>query len=327
MPRGSLSLWELVEKHVPLRERPEVKRILGEAAVDLTLELRAEVPSMPSRKVPQLSLQVAMLEALLQETRSSQASGSHSISDPCSLLAPPPLLRDLMRQELQQLLQGLRDKAICEGRDPAQAWASYSPKVIRFALEEPRCDLPDREVFQIRASEHSSSHRDLSVIKDQLNMSNIDQVAGYLRGLLEEERCTLEREISTLQRCLEAEHTQAHQPSEATLEPTLAELKEQKAAMEKELQASLEPSCIFTKHRQQPLGSSIQDPRSFPPLHGADGVQTGPLQGHLPAPPLERCPQSQGWVSTRRWGRQLRYSPREGPPSTSMSTAAPKAPT
>ncbi|XP_047398708.1 coiled-coil domain-containing protein 24 isoform X10 [Sciurus carolinensis] len=311
MPRGSLSLWELVEKHVPLRERPEVKRILGEAAVDLTLELRAEV---------------AMLEALLQETRSSQASGSHSISDPCSLLAPPPLLRDLMRQELQQLLQGLRDKAICEGRDPAQAWASYSPKVIRFALEEPRCDLPDREVFQIRASEHSS-HRDLSVIKDQLNMSNIDQVAGYLRGLLEEERCTLEREISTLQRCLEAEHTQAHQPSEATLEPTLAELKEQKAAMEKELQASLEPSCIFTKHRQQPLGSSIQDPRSFPPLHGADGVQTGPLQGHLPAPPLERCPQSQGWVSTRRWGRQLRYSPREGPPSTSMSTAAPKAPT
>ncbi|XP_047398669.1 coiled-coil domain-containing protein 24 isoform X5 [Sciurus carolinensis] len=292
MPRGSLSLWELVEKHVPLRERPEVKRILGEAAVDLTLELRAEVgsgkvPSMPSRKVPQLSLQVAMLEALLQETRSSQASGSHSISDPCSLLAPPPLLRDLMRQELQQLLQGLRDKAICEG----------------------------------------SSHRDLSVIKDQLNMSNIDQVAGYLRGLLEEERCTLEREISTLQRCLEAEHTQAHQPSEATLEPTLAELKEQKAAMEKELQASLEPSCIFTKHRQQPLGSSIQDPRSFPPLHGADGVQTGPLQGHLPAPPLERCPQSQGWVSTRRWGRQLRYSPREGPPSTSMSTAAPKAPT
>ncbi|MBZ3874793.1 Coiled-coil domain-containing protein 24 [Sciurus carolinensis] len=217
MPRGSLSLWELVEKHVPLRERPEVKRILGEAAVDLTLELRAEV---------------AMLEALLQETRSSQASGSHSISDPCSLLAPPPLLRDLMRQELQQLLQGLRDKAICEGRDPAQAWASYSPKVIRFALEEPRCDLPDREVFQIRASEH--------------------------RGLLEEERCTLEREISTLQRCLEAEHTQAHQPSEATLEPTLAELKEQKAAMEKELQASLEPSCIFTKHRYTTVEMAVR---------------------------------------------------------------------
>ncbi|KAG3282988.1 coiled-coil domain containing 24, transcript variant X2 [Ictidomys tridecemlineatus] len=238
MPRGSLSLWELVEEHVPLPEQPEVKRILGEAVVDLSLELRAEVGSG----------KVAMLEVLLQEARSSQASGCHPISDPCSLLAPPPLLRDLMRQELQQLLQRLRDKAICEGRDPAQAWAAYSPKVIRFALEEPRCDLPEQEISQMRAGEHSSSHRDLSFIKDQLNMSNIDQVAGYLRGLLEEECRTLEREISTLQCCLEAEHTQAHQPSEATLEPTLAELKEQKKAMEKELQASLGTSCIFAKY-------------------------------------------------------------------------------
>uniref|UniRef100_A0A287D477 Coiled-coil domain containing 24 n=1 Tax=Ictidomys tridecemlineatus TaxID=43179 RepID=A0A287D477_ICTTR len=246
-----------------------------------------------------------MLEVLLQEARSSQASGCHPISDPCSLLAPPPLLRDLMRQELQQLLQRLRDKAICEGRDPAQAWAAYSPKVIRFALEEPRCDLPEQEISQMRAGEHrpgvsnmgDSSHRDLSFIKDQLNMSNIDQVDVPLTHL-------------SLQCCLEAEHTQAHQPSEATLEPTLAELKEQKKAMEKELQASLGTSCIFAKYRQQPLESSIQDLRSFPPLHGADG----------------RCPQSQGWASSCRWGRQLRCGPRERPASTPMSTAAPQAP-
>ncbi|EHA99258.1 Coiled-coil domain-containing protein 24 [Heterocephalus glaber] len=166
----------MVEEHVPLPERPEVKRILGEAAVDLSLELRAEV---------------AMLRALLQESRSSQDPDSHPISDPSSLLAPPPHLRELVRQELRQLLQGLQQKAIREGRDQAQAWAQYSPRVVRFALES-RCDLPE-QMFQRRA--------------------------GELRGRLEEECRTLEREISTLQYCLEAE---AHQSSKAALEPTLA---------------------------------------------------------------------------------------------------------
>ena len=43
MPGDSPSLWELMEEHVPLPERPEVRRILGETTVDLSLELWAEV--------------------------------------------------------------------------------------------------------------------------------------------------------------------------------------------------------------------------------------------------------------------------------------------
>ncbi|XP_013363235.1 PREDICTED: coiled-coil domain-containing protein 24 isoform X3 [Chinchilla lanigera] len=243
-PRDSPSLWETVEEQVPPPERPEVKRILGEAAVDLSLELRAEVGNGEPGPAPRLpgfprslallrdsrelgshclralsclvpscpitpsspcsgarcsssALQVAMLRALLGEARSARARSSHSSSDPSSLLAPPPHLRDLMRQELRQLLQGLRQKAIREGRDQAQAWACCSPRVLHFALEESRRNLPE-QMFQRRAGE-PSSHRDLSVIKDQLRVSHIDQVAGHLRGLLEEECHTLEREISTLQ--------------------------------------------------------------------------------------------------------------------------------
>ncbi|XP_008568602.1 PREDICTED: coiled-coil domain-containing protein 24 isoform X1 [Galeopterus variegatus] len=310
MLQDSPSLWELVEEHVPLPERPEVKRILGEAAVDLSLELRAEV---------------VMLRALLQEARSSQAPGSRPISDPSSLLAPPPVLRNLVRQELRQLLQGLRHKAIFEGRDQTQAWARYSPRVLRFALEEPSCDLPEQEIFQRRAD--PSSHRDLSVIKDQLNMSNIDQVARHLRDLLEEECRTLEREIPTLQHRLEEECMRVRQPSQAAPEPTLRELKEQKKAMEQELQASLGPSHVSPNHRQRPLGSSIPGLRPFSCLHGAAGVWAEPLQLHLPAPPLEHCPQPRGWAATCRWGRQLQCSPREEPASTPMSSMAPQFPT
>ncbi|PNJ21831.1 CCDC24 isoform 2 [Pongo abelii] len=306
MLRHSPSLWELVEEHVPLRERPEVKRILGEAAVDLSLELRVEV---------------AMLRALLQEARSSQAPSFRPISDPSSLLAPPPLLKDLLRQELRQLLQGLRHKAICEGRDQAQAWIQYSPRVLHFALEEPRCDLPEQEIFQMRGGGPSSGHRDLSIIKDQLNMSNIDQVARHLRGLLEKECHTLEREIPILQRCLEEEYMRPCYPSEAALEPTLAELKEQKKAMEQELQASMGPSCVSPNHRQRPLGSSTQGLRPPLPLCGV-----APLQCCLPAPPLEPCLRPRGQSATHRWGRQLQCSPRAGPASTPMSSAAPQAP-
>ncbi|XP_054346998.1 coiled-coil domain-containing protein 24 isoform X6 [Pongo pygmaeus] len=305
MLRHSPSLWELVEEHVPLRERPEVKRILGEAPVDLSLELRAEV---------------AMLRALLQEARSSQAPSFRPISDPSSLLAPPPLLKDLLRQELRQLLQGLRHKAICEGRDQAQAWVQYSPRVLHFALEEPRCDLPEQEIFQMRGG-GPSGHRDLSIIKDQLNVSNIDQVARHLRGLLEKECHTLEREIPILQRCLEEEYMRPCYPSEAALEPTLAELKEQKKVMEQELQASMGPSCVSPNHRQRPLGSSTQGLRPPLPLCGV-----APLQCCLPAPPLEPCLRPRGQSATHRWGRQLQCSPRAGPASTPMSSAAPQAP-
>ncbi|XP_059230467.1 coiled-coil domain-containing protein 24 isoform X2 [Mustela nigripes] len=357
MLRDSPSLWELVEEHVPLPERPEVKRILGETTVDLSLELRAE-----------LSLQVVMLQSLLQEARSSQASDSRPTSDPSSLLAPPPLLRDLMRQELRQLLLGLRQKAICEGRDQTQAWVQYSPRVLRFALEEPRCDLPEQEVLQMRAGE-PSCQRDLSIIKDQLNVSSIDQVAGHLRlspsqppphqegpfrrasvpptpmGCLslfggpchgDLGLCTLPcpthasgQALSQLsrQRCLEEEYTGAPQPSEASLEPTLAELKEQKAAMRRELQALPRSSHVSSSLRQQPVGSFSPGLRPWPcPLRKA-GVWTGPGQCCLPAPPPESCPRPRHLATTCRWGRKLQGSPGERPVSTPASSATPQAPT
>ncbi|XP_029802945.1 coiled-coil domain-containing protein 24 isoform X3 [Suricata suricatta] len=281
MPWDFPSLWELVEEHVPLPERPEVKRILGETTVDLSLELRAEV---------------VMLQSLLREARSSQASGPRPTSDPSSLLAPPPLLRDLLRQELRQLLRGLRQKAICEGRDQTQAWIQYSPRVLRFALEEPGCNLPEQEIFQMRA--------------------------GESRRLLEEECHRLERMITILQRCLEEEYTGASQPSEATL----AELREQKAAMQRELQVAPGPYYVSSTRRQQPTQSS-KGLRPLPCLRGASGVWAGPLRCCLPAPPLERCPQPRGLTTACRWGRKLQCNPGKRPASPPMPSPAPQAPT
>nr|XP_045006910.1 coiled-coil domain-containing protein 24 isoform X14 [Jaculus jaculus] len=260
MPRDSPSLWELVEEHVPLPERPEVKRILGEAAVDLSLELRGE-----------LSLQVALLQALLQEVRSSPAPGSHPTSDPSSLLAPPPLLKDLVRQELRQLLQGLRLKAICEG----------------------------------------SCHRDLSIIKDHLNVSSIDQVVGHLRRSVSRWRgrsppCSVAWKLN---RCGLA--SPPRQPKSPPWQPCFppAELKEQKAAMERELQAPAGPSFVFAKH-SYPFcaGSSLWGLlfRALDPFLAS--VVTCLLLLWGPAPTLEARPlpaAGDGSFGTAFWKGQL----------------------
>ena len=38
-----LSLWKLVEQHVPEHEREEVRNLLGESLIDQSLELHEEV--------------------------------------------------------------------------------------------------------------------------------------------------------------------------------------------------------------------------------------------------------------------------------------------
>ncbi|KAB0380138.1 hypothetical protein FD755_007922 [Muntiacus reevesi] len=297
MPGDFQSLWELVEEHVPLPERHEVKRILGETTADLSLELRTERLdlSKPLDSAPPLP------------------------SPP--FLAPPPLLRDLVRQELWQLLQGLRRKTICEAcwssrpGDQTHVWVQYSPRVLHFALEEPRPDLPEQEMFQMRAGEPSSCHQDLGVIKDQLNVSHIDQPSGHVQALLEEECHALERESPILQCCLEDEYSAPRprpQPTEASLEPTLAELKKQKAARQKELQAPLRASCVSPSHRPQPLGSSSQGSGLLPCLHGAAGVWARLLQCCLPAPLWSAAPNLAAWPPPAAGDRRFTAAPGKG---------------
>ncbi|XP_068949868.1 coiled-coil domain-containing protein 24-like isoform X3 [Petaurus breviceps papuanus] len=172
MSQVPLSLWGLVEEHIQPPERAEVKRILGEAAVDLSLELRAEVE---------------ILEALLEEERKVvQGAGPAPSPTPFSLLAPPPLMRDLVRRELRQLLCGLHHKAALEGRDTAKAWARYSPRVLRFALGDPRDNVEAKLETRLPGSPGLSTE-DLSTIKDCLNVANIDQVIQRLRTQRAEE--------------------------------------------------------------------------------------------------------------------------------------------
>ncbi|XP_072505281.1 coiled-coil domain-containing protein 24 isoform X3 [Notamacropus eugenii] len=281
------SLWGLVEEHVQPPERAEVKRILGEAAVDLSLELRTEVE---------------ILKALLEEERKVvHALGHAPRPTPFSLLAPAPPMRDLVRRELRQLLCGLQHKAALEGRDTAKAWARYSPRVLRFALGDPRDSVEDELEARLPGSRG-------------------------LRTLLKEECHALEREIKALQLCLEDVH--AAESSLMMVEPTLAELKEQRKAMTQDLlgpptRLSPCPSLQGDKGQdtgwQRMLASKGQD-LPFSGQQPQESQRCGLLPALPPRPPLS--PASGTSYRQSRWGRRrLQCHPHEGP----LTSAGPHA--
>ncbi|XP_072275372.1 coiled-coil domain-containing protein 24 [Pyxicephalus adspersus] len=94
------SLWRLVEDLVPVRERAEVRRILGEAAVDLSLDLHAEIE---------------VLLELCREIRSSSPSTLQRPPSSCSILADPPVIKEMVTQEIRMLLLSVRSKARRQG--------------------------------------------------------------------------------------------------------------------------------------------------------------------------------------------------------------------
>ncbi|CAM4605309.1 unnamed protein product [Lepidochelys olivacea] len=245
------SLWRLLEEQVMPSEKPEVKSVLGVDVVERSLELHAEVET---------------LMELWREERSACAG-----LDQCppqgaggwALLTAPTHLKELLRRELRMLLLSLQQKASQEGRDAAGAIAKYSPHVVSFALGPHaggECAAQDRSLSGgTSTSPDPGLVHHLEPLKDKLSVSRIHQAQTHLRALLEEECRALERHICHLRRCLEEEHRAAAGPAQ---EPTMAELQEQRRAMERDLQlGQLDPRPGLSQEVQCPEPVAPRQPR------------------------------------------------------------------
>ncbi|XP_071984126.1 coiled-coil domain-containing protein 24 isoform X2 [Engystomops pustulosus] len=204
------SLWRLVEAQVPLSERDEIKRILGEAAVDLSLDLHAEV------------------EVLLELWRDLRSSCPSTIQSP-PILADPPVIKDMVTQEIRMLLLSVRMKARQQGLDEDAALCKYNPRVVNFVMGTGR---PESRA----GSRGSGRSRPSSGCKDLVE-----------RSLLEDERRTLEKDIVLLQLCLEEERQYGEELQTLQAEPSLTELKEERRILERDLQLNqLPPTAVPT---------------------------------------------------------------------------------
>ncbi|XP_075176309.1 coiled-coil domain-containing protein 24 isoform X2 [Anomaloglossus baeobatrachus] len=256
------SVWRLVEEQVPPSERAEMKRILGEAAIDLSLDLHAEV---------------AVLLELCRDVQSTCPSSGR-----CTVLADPPVIKDMVTQEIRMLLLSVRMRARHQGIDEDLALCKYSPRVLSFVMgsgpSESRVRSrgeelsrppsgsrarsrgeelswpPSRSRARSRGEElsrpssgcramtersgsalstGSSIEDDLEELRGKLQMSHIDEVTLHLQSLVEEECKSLEQDISILQR-LEDERRCMEETLPA--EPSLTELKEERRILERDLQ-------------------------------------------------------------------------------------------
>ncbi|XP_029473680.1 coiled-coil domain-containing protein 24 isoform X4 [Rhinatrema bivittatum] len=212
-----LSLWKMVEEHVPASERPEIKKILGEAAIDLSLELHAEVDTL--------------LELWRELRRGTFSADQQLVPRGRPVLADPPVIKDMLKEEIRLLLLSVQQKAHSEGRDEDKAIAKYNSKVVHFVMGSSRpgsrmCrprsvigkhggeDVPSR----VCTASHGSDERTgsslsmgysladtLEVIKEKLNVSSIHEVVVHLQSVLEEECQSLKRRSAFLLSCLEEE--------------------------------------------------------------------------------------------------------------------------
>ncbi|XP_069794953.1 coiled-coil domain-containing protein 24 isoform X2 [Narcine bancroftii] len=238
------SLWKLIEECVPPCERDEIRIILGESAVDLTLDLHGEV-------------------AMLLEIWRSMRTSKLTLSKPQvsrAVLPESPAIKDLLRHELKFLLLNILNKAHKEGRNESDTLSSYNPDVVNFALGQNKAEsgangnvneegMKNKQMV-LQSSQTTSncenesfsclSHLkdNVEVIKDKVNVTNVDEIVTHLQSILQEESKMLEKYIQFLQECLEEEHNCSLNLEVQTTVPSIAELREERKILERDLKLS-----------------------------------------------------------------------------------------
>lgn len=230
-----ISLWQLVEQHVPKHEQDEIKNLLGESMVDQSLELHQEIDVL-----------LEIWRDYRDETNDNQRVK----------LPEPPGLRDRLIQEINFFVENIREKAKNNGVNPERLLeAKHNAEIIDYAMDTARSGSRCRsrpgtarsrdgsETPMImtptgsdRMSAASTLSEEIDSMNDKLNFLQFDEVVQDLRCTLEEETRTLLKDIKFLQDCLDDEATyRAEVQGTFSREPTIADLQQERSKMEKSL--------------------------------------------------------------------------------------------
>ncbi|XP_039874654.1 coiled-coil domain-containing protein 24 isoform X2 [Simochromis diagramma] len=226
------SLWGLIAEHISESELPKIYTALGHSLVDVYTDMHTEAE---------------MWHKMWQE---NQRSGKHGGVAGTPLprlqgapLVDPPAVKELLRAEVKMLLQTLGEKASRAGRDVEELLHRYKPETLNYALgHRDRChtnctnpeDTDSGSRPDSRCSVQSRAEDEIEAVRGKLNVTEIDQVVDRLRALLIGECEELTRLVKHIKANIKQKcHSGLHKS-----EPSLADLRELRGAIQVDLELS-----------------------------------------------------------------------------------------
>ncbi|XP_029931226.1 coiled-coil domain-containing protein 24 [Myripristis murdjan] len=289
----SQSVWSLLVEHVPKAELPAVQAALGCSLVDMYTEAYSEME---------------MWQGIWQRIQRDGNHGNRAGSQPA--LPDPPAIKELLRAEIQMLLQSVRERASREGRDAEEVLLRYDSDTVNYAMCYPNncpsnCSYPgncscfgNTNLIQhgnrstSRCSVQSSVHDEIEAVQDKLNVTDINQVVAHLRSVLMQECQALKSQVKHIQETIQQKCSS--QCKDKT-EPTISELREQRRIIQMDLELPT-PQLISFPSSSSTSSSSSSSLSLMEDLNKRSSLSAGqktlrpltptPFQRPHPPPPL-----------------------------------------
>ncbi|CAE1316843.1 unnamed protein product [Acanthosepion pharaonis] len=248
-----LSLWRLVEQHVPGPERWEVKSMLGANLVDESQQLHDEV---------------LLLTDILKEYENQE----EEILPLATRIPEPPQVREILIKEISFFVDSIQEKVGSQGNSSKKVLARCNKNVLDYVSQQ-KTKIVSRDVCgnsrassslslssDGRLSMNSISSDEIQEMSHSLNILQIDDVVQHLRSTLQTEISQLLRDVETLQNSLseriDLTSPESYRNPNKSI-PTLSELRQERTMLEKELLKETDNDEFF-----DPLPPSSRKPIS-----------------------------------------------------------------
>ncbi|XP_029971895.1 coiled-coil domain-containing protein 24 [Salarias fasciatus] len=249
------SLWSLIADHAEVAAMPGIHAALGPSLVDSYREAHAEAE---------------MWRRIWCAGRPSGTHGSRvGTPGPRGALADPPVGKELLRAEVKMLLQSLGERAGRDGRDVEELLSRYKQETVNYALghrdscpslrSPPDADNGSRPGSPCPAP--STAADQIVALRDKLSVTEIGQVVERLRSVFIEETKALIRLTDEIKGNIKKQRGQGES---GRSEPSLADLRELREALQTDLElprpssAAFLPNKDLKKRLRSPSGQSIK---------------------------------------------------------------------